>query len=179
MQPRLLLFPLPILLLTACGQPSVAYHTSTSPSATATASASSVPQTHITVTGGVTGTFENPVSTCNRPYPLPGNQATIAVTATGKLGDHPAQLIILDPTGPADYESQGYAIFSLWVSADGINPYGWTQNRASDLASPPEGISGFNALTGATFAVTLIPNQQFGAPPGESPVTVTGGIRCP
>ena len=169
------------LLLAACSQaPSFASNTATSASATVTATATASPftQTRITVAGGVTGTFKDPVSMCNQPHPLPGNKATVAVTATGQLGDHTAHLTILDPSGPADYESQGYVIFRLDVSAG--TSYGWTQNRnPSALNSPPEGISDFNSMTGATFAVTLIPNQQFGAPPSESPVTVTGSIHCP
>jgi hypothetical protein len=134
------------------------------------------------VTGAFTGTLQAPLSVCNQSHPLPDNQSTIDVSATGQLDGHRAQVVIIDPAGAPDYESQGHALFTLYLSA--TSWYGWTQNpNPDDPSAPPVGIKSFNANTGATFSVSLIPNQQFSSGISNSQsaqgVTVDGTIRCP
>lgn len=187
-----ILVPSLYLLLTAC---SVAPGSAaSSPRGTSAPSPAASPTatpnlTHIAVTGAVTGDFQNAVSVCNQSYPVPSGQTT-AVSATGQLNGKIAQLIILDPTGPPDYESQGYGTFQLELSSDvtqdnpnhlgltGEYRYGWT--RAVDLGAREPGIVAFNRNTGATFTLTLHANRQFGSgqPEGIADVTVTGTIHC-
>lgn len=134
--------------------------------------------TQISVSGGVAGTFQNPVAHCDQTHPGPNNQTTAEVSATGQVDGHPAEIDILDPAGPADFESQGHVIFYFHKSPD--STYGWTTRT---VVPPEEAITSFNSHAGATFAVTLGLNMQFSsaAEPWDSDprVTVTGTIVCP
>ena len=187
-----ILVPSLYLLLTAC---SVAPGSAaSSPRGTSAPSPAASPTatpnlTHIAVTGAVTGDFQNAVSVCNQSYPVPSGQTT-AVSATGQLNGKIAQLIILDPTGPPDYETQGYASLQLQMPGNVVHNapdklglsgdpvYGWTQIYAPGTSS--HGIVKFNRNTGATFSVDLNANRQAGSsqPDGLGNVTVTGTIYC-
>ena len=170
-----------VLVLSACGQAARAPSASTSASiasASATATATPASLNQITVSGAISGTFQNPVSACNQTYPITNTQTTTKVSARGELAGHPAEIDILDPAGPADYESQGHALFYFHQSAD--STYGWTSDDTAK--SPSAAITSFDSKTGATFSVTLGLNQQFSSaaqPFGsDSPLTVAGTIAC-